>query len=77
VVCKQVKTFLAPPNFTALPQTPALDPPLHWTALNWSCSGAGPRHTCNPKGFMYYSDHFISTSISLIESYLALSYVLS
>jgi len=36
--------------------------------LGWS------HHTCIPKGFMYYRDHFISTIISLIESYLALSY---
>jgi len=34
------------------------------------------RHTCIPKGFIYYRDHFISTILSLIESYLALSYVL-
>jgi len=35
-----------------------------------------PRHTCIPKGFMYYRDHFISTFLSLIESYLVLFYVL-
>jgi len=31
------------------------------------------RHTSIPEGFMYYRDHFICTTISLIESYLALS----
>ena len=36
----------------------------------WSC------HTCIPKGFMYYRDHYIYKIISLIQSYLALSYVL-
>jgi len=40
------------------------------TGLGWS------RHTCIPKGFLYYRDHFISTIICLIESYLDLSYVL-
>jgi len=34
------------------------------------------RHTSIPKGFMSYRDHFISAILSLIESYLALSYVL-
>jgi len=38
--------------------------------LEWS------QRTCIPKGFMYYRDHFISTILSLIESYLAFSYVL-
>jgi len=38
--------------------------------LGWS------RHNCIPKGFMYYRDHFISTILSLIESYSALSYEL-
>jgi len=28
LVLKQVKTFLVPPNLTAPPQTPGLDPPL-------------------------------------------------
>jgi len=40
------------------------------TELEWSS------HTCIPKGFMYYRDNFTSTIISLIESYLTLSYVL-
>jgi len=36
------------------------------------------RHTCIPKGFIYYRDHFISKIVSLIESYSALSsYVLA
>jgi len=38
--------------------------------LGWPC------HTCIPKGFVYDRDHFISTFLSLIESYLALFYVL-
>jgi len=38
--------------------------------LGWS------RHTFIPKGFMYYRDHFISAINSLIESYLAMSYLL-
>jgi len=32
--------------------------------------------TCIPKGFMHCRDHFFSPILSLIESYLALSYVL-
>jgi len=38
LVFKQVKTFLAPPNLTAPPQTPGLDPPLvnsHQSAGRW------------------------------------------
>jgi len=38
--------------------------------LGWS------RHTYIPKGFIYYRDHFISTILSLLVSYLALSYIL-
>jgi len=57
--------------------TPLATTTTHWTALNWPCSGLEwSRHTCIPKGFMYYRDHFISTILSLTESYLALSYVL-
>ena len=41
-----------------------------FAGLGWS------RHTCIPKGFMYYRDHFISTVVSSVESYTALSYVL-
>ena len=55
--------------------TPLARPPTGWHSvvlggLGWS------QHTCIPKGFMYCRDHFISTILSLIESYLALSYVL-
>jgi len=38
--------------------------------LGWS------RHTRILRGVMYYRDHFIYTILSLIGSYLALSYVL-
>jgi len=31
----------------------------------------GRVHTCIPKSFKYYRDHFISKILSLIESYLA------
>ena len=51
------------------------DHPLDGTQLVVSAELGWSRHTCIPKGFMYYGAHFISTIPSLIESYLTLSYV--
>ena len=50
--------------------------PLNGTQLVMAAGLEWSRHTCIPTGFMWYRDHFISTVPSLIESYLALSYVL-
>jgi len=54
------------------------DHPLDGTQLVVleGCRQGWSRHTCIPKGFMYYRDHFISAIVSSIESYLALSYAL-
>jgi len=52
------------------------DHPLDGTQLVVLAGVGWSRHTCIPKAFISYRDHFISTILSLIESYLALSYVL-
>ena len=50
--------------------------PLDSTQLVVSVGLGWSRHTCIPTGFMYYRDHFICKTVSLIESYLTLSYML-
>jgi len=52
------------------------DHPLDGTQLVVLAGLGWSRRTCIPKGFKYYRDHFISTILSVIKGYLALSYVL-
>jgi len=48
--------------------TPVARPPTGRHSIG-PVSGLGwSRHTCIPKGFMHYRDHFISTTLYSIES---------
>ena len=61
---------------TPLSGNPLARPPLDGTQLVVLAGLGWLRHTCISKGFLYCRDHFISTILSLLVSYLALSYVL-
>ena len=50
--------------------TPLARPPTGRHSTGRFSLAGWSRHSCIPKGFMYYRDHFISTIVCLIERYL-------